>query len=99
MGFTDLTGYGLVKKWNDSNPDCRVKVGARITNVNDVQDDAALLLEECRKREVLESALSRSTEAWQFCLRRSVLAGGRRGCCRRRAVPVLRAATVHCVIV
>jgi len=44
---------GLVNRFNISNPDKRVKVGDRITDVNDINGNAVLLLDEIRSQKRL----------------------------------------------
>lgn len=44
---------GLVNRFNISNPDKRVKVGDRITDVNDINGNALLLLDEIRSQKRL----------------------------------------------
>mmetsp|Transcript_53360 Transcript_53360/g.93670 ORF Transcript_53360/g.93670 Transcript_53360/m.93670 type:complete len:159 (-) Transcript_53360:73-549(-) len=50
---------GLVGKWNDANPNEKVKVMDRIIEVNGIRDDLLKLVDECRKNQVLKLKLLR----------------------------------------
>eukprot|EP00413_Alexandrium_margalefii_P000169 CAMPEP_0204519440 /NCGR_PEP_ID=MMETSP0661-20131031/4734_1 /ASSEMBLY_ACC=CAM_ASM_000606 /TAXON_ID=109239 /ORGANISM="Alexandrium margalefi, Strain AMGDE01CS-322" /LENGTH=191 /DNA_ID=CAMNT_0051524943 /DNA_START=126 /DNA_END=698 /DNA_ORIENTATION=- len=47
-----ITG-GLAEKWNTEHPDCALRQGDRIVEVNGIRGDVLQLVEECKKSKVL----------------------------------------------
>jgi len=61
-------GDGLIDAWNEKHPTLNVKLGDYIVQVNSVGSDADRLIEECKKRDVLELLIEPSPElAFQTC--------------------------------
>eukprot|EP00930_Biecheleria_cincta_P076017 TRINITY_DN6321_c0_g1_i1.p1 TRINITY_DN6321_c0_g1~~TRINITY_DN6321_c0_g1_i1.p1 ORF type:complete len:174 (-),score=39.08 TRINITY_DN6321_c0_g1_i1:682-1203(-) len=57
-----ITGVGLVTRWNEVNPGNALRPGDRIVEVNGVRGDAAQLLDECRKPQVLRMLVQRDDD-------------------------------------
>jgi hypothetical protein len=50
---------GLVEKWNLENPEKAVKQGDLIIEVNNIRNDAQLLVAECKQNKVLKMLVRR----------------------------------------
>eukprot|EP00933_Yihiella_yeosuensis_P042405 TRINITY_DN3696_c5_g1_i1.p1 TRINITY_DN3696_c5_g1~~TRINITY_DN3696_c5_g1_i1.p1 ORF type:complete len:145 (+),score=39.12 TRINITY_DN3696_c5_g1_i1:103-537(+) len=58
--LVDAVTGGLVQDWNDANPDCAVKPGDRIVAVNGCQGDVLLLVDECKKNQILNLVIQKA---------------------------------------
>eukprot|EP00747_Dinoflagellata_sp_TGD_P179693 gnl/TRDRNA2_/TRDRNA2_30909_c0_seq1.p1 gnl/TRDRNA2_/TRDRNA2_30909_c0~~gnl/TRDRNA2_/TRDRNA2_30909_c0_seq1.p1 ORF type:complete len:152 (+),score=32.01 gnl/TRDRNA2_/TRDRNA2_30909_c0_seq1:135-590(+) len=54
---------GLVERWNDTNPNSKVKQGDRIIEVNGIRGEVFQLADECKKNQVLNIKIKRGAGA------------------------------------
>jgi hypothetical protein len=64
--FSSISEGCLVSKWNDANPDCAVRPGDRIVQVNSVYNDHKKMISECGSADLLEIMVHRKASLELF---------------------------------